>query len=314
MYYDYVSKSTDINITLYFELFEVKNLFRCPYCKKTNSVKAGLRKNLGGFVQKYLCHECGKMFINRKGFEHCHTKPEIIVDALDLRAKGMSLGKIVLHINTKYKVNIQRGTVLKWQKKFGEMIDHFTSSFQLWFSENLHIDEIYLRNKGHKKDEFVYYWDAIDYITKFIVADHISEKKSDEEGKSFLQKIKVGLERPPMRIHTDNSYDYPPAIQNVFPYLTYRVKHIHFPAWKHKFKNNPIERFHNTLRENYKVMRKFVDTTNAYIYLKFFRNYYNFLRPHTTLCGRTPAEAAGFGRWNWWSLIRAIIINDYCTA
>jgi len=282
-------------------------MFRCPHCKKINSVKSGFRKNKNCFVQKYLCHECGKLFINRKGFEHCQTKPEIIVDALDLRAKGMSLGKIVDHINQKYKTNIQRGTVLKWQKKFGEMVDNFTKSFQLWFSENSHADETYLRKKGHRKDEFVYYWDVIDYVTKFLIADHISVEKSDKEGITFIKKLKDGLERPPIKLHTDNSYDYPPAVRAVFPRK--QVKHIRSPAWKHQFKNNPIERFHNTLRENYKVMRNFCSVKTAYEYLKFFRNYYNFLRPHMTLNGKTPAEAAGMGRWNWWSLIRAIIIE-----
>ena len=122
-----------------------------------------------------------------------------------------------------------------------------------------------------------------------------------------MRKLKDGLERPPIRIHTDNSYDYPPAIRSIFPKKI--VKHVRSPAWKHQFKNNPIERFHNTLRENYKVMRKFCSVKTAYDYLRFFRNYYNFLRPHMTLCGQTPAQAAGFGRWNWWSLIRAIILK-----
>jgi putative transposase len=270
-------------------------LFRCPKCKKYNSAKAGLKKNKSGFVQRYHCLECGYHYVNRKGFEHCHTRPEIIVDALDLRAKGMSLGKIVDHINKRYNVNIQRATILKWQNKFGEMIDNFTKSFQLFFSENAHADETYLRKKGHKKNEFVYYWDVIDYMTKFIIADHINDEKNDKEGKKFMRKLKEGLENPHFRIHTDNSFDYPPAIRNVFPTI---VHHVRFPARKHKFKNNPIEIFHNTVRENYKVMRKFYSAITTYNYLRFFRNYYNFLRPHMTLKGLTPAEAAGFGRWN----------------
>ena len=102
--------------------------------------------------------------------------------------------------------------------------------------------------------------------------------------------------------------DYPPAVRAVFPRK--QVKHVRSPAWKHQFKNNPIERFHNTLKENYKVMRKFCSAKTAYEYLSFFRNYYNFLRPHMTLKGKTPAEAAGMGRWDWRSLIRAIIIEQ----
>ena len=282
-------------------------MFICPKCKKTNSVKWGLRKNKSGFVQKYLCKDCGYLFVDRKGFERMRTNPEIIVTALDLRASGMSFGKICEHILKRYNKKVSRKTILDWQKKFGEMIDNFTKQLSLEFSENTHADEIYLRKKGHEKEEFLFYWDAIDYDTKFLVADHISDEKSEDEGKKFMRKIKKSLRKYPIRIHTDNSYDYPNAIRWTFGWRN--VIHVHFPAWKHKFKNNPIERYHNTVRENYKVMRKFFNLKTAYQFLAFFRNYYNFLRPHTTLCGRTPAEAAGFGRWNWWSLIRAIIIS-----
>ena len=153
-----------------------------------------------------------------------------------------------------------------------------------------------------KEGEFVYYWDAIDYDTKFIVSDHISYEKNEIEGKKFMQELKQSLAKPPKNIHTDNSYDYPCAIKLIFGRRS--VTHIHFPAWKKRFKNNPIERFHNTLKENYKIMRRFEDISSAKKYLNFFRNYYNFLRPHKTLLWQTPAQKAGFGKWNWYTLIR----------
>lgn len=277
-------------------------MFKCPNCKKTTSRKAGIRKNKSGFVQKYFCNECNKFFVNRNGFENCQTKPEIIVDALDLRAKGMSFGKITLHLNQKYKTNIKRSTILKWQNKFGEMINNFTKSFQLSHSFNLHADEIFFRAKGQRERNFVYYWDAIDYDTKFLVADHISLEREESEAKKFMQNIKDKIKEKPHFIHTDNSYDYPPAIRKIFG--RGKVKHIHFPAWKHKFKNNAIERYHNTIRENYKVMRRFQNEKTALNFLRFFREYYNFLRPHKSLNWQTPAEVAGFGKFTWWSIIR----------
>jgi len=281
-------------------------MFKCPHCKKFNTVKAGLRKNKSGFVQKYFCNDCEKYFIDRHGFENCQTKPEIIVEALDLRAKGMTLGKIVLHINKKYRTNVSRACVLKWQNKFGEMIENFTKSFQLSHSSNIHADEIYLKCKGQKKGEHTYYWDSIDYETKFLVADHISLVLDEHEGQKFMQNLKKCMFKPPEIVHTDNSYDYPPAIRRTFG--RGKVLHRHFPSWKMRFKNNPIERFHNTLRENYKVMRKFCNLKTAKEYLDFFRNYYNFIRPHKTLNWETPAQRAGFGKWTWYSLIRAILI------
>jgi putative transposase len=279
----------------------VINLFKCPHCKGNSTFKAGIRKNKSGFVPKYFCKKCNKFFTDRGGFENCQTKPKIIVDALDLRAKGLSLGKIADHINQKYKVNIDRSTVLKWQNKFGEMINNFTKSFQLSHSRDIHADEVFFRSKGQRDRNFVYYWDAIDYETKFLVADHISLEREEKEAREFITKIKSGLLEYPTYIHTDNSYDYPPAIRKTFGRR--KVKHQHFPAWKHQFKNNPIERYHNTIRENYKVMRRFQNELTAYNFLRFFKNYYNFLRPHKTLNWQTPAQVAGFGKFNWWTLI-----------
>jgi putative transposase len=153
------------------------------------------------------------------------------------------------------------------------------------------------------KEIEIYYWDCIDYDTKFIVADHMSYERNEYEAKKFLEKLKRTIAKPPNTIHTDNSFDYPPAIRKIFG--RGKVKHEHFPAWKMRFKNNPIERYHNTLKENYKVMRRFCSLQSAYRFLEFFRDYYNFIRPHKTLNFDTPAQKAGFGKWNWWTLIRA---------
>ncbi len=278
-------------------------MFKCPHCKKIDSVNAGLRKNKSGFVQKHLCKNCGKYFVQRNGFEKMKTKPEIIICALDLRAKGMSLGKIKDHLYLTYKIKVSTSNILYWQTKFGKMINNFTKSFQLSHSFHAHADEIFLKTKGQKQLNFTYYWDIIDYETKFLFAEHVSLERNETEGREFMKKAKSNLKELPKVIHTDNSYDYLTAIKKVFGWR--KVLHLHYPAWKHKFKNNPIERYHNTLREGYKVMRKLGNFESAKRYLAFFRNYYNFLRPHKTLGGLTPAQKAGFGYYNWWTLIKS---------
>lgn len=282
-------------------------MFECSHCKQCNSIKHGIRKNKSGFVQIYFCNSCKKFFTRRNGFEHMKTRPEIIVDALDLRAKGLSFGKISDFIFQKYGKKVERSNILYWQKKFGKIINDFTQSFLLPQSVNIHADEVFFRSKGQRDRNFVYYWDAIDYNTKFLVADHVSLERNDFEAGQFMTNIKNQIVELPIYIHTDNSYDYPPSIRKTFG--RGKVKHIHFPAWKMKFKNNPIERYHNTIRENYKVMRRFQNSKTAMQFLTFFKNYYNFLRPHKSLGGQTPANIAGFGKWNWWSIIKIQICN-----
>jgi putative transposase len=283
-------------------------MMQSPYKKNAVAVKAGLRKNRSGWVQKYKCTATGKYFTQRNGFEKMKTKPEIIVDALDLRAKGLSLGKIADHIFTKYGVKVTRANILYWQRKFGEKLNAFSKQFLLPIANNIHADEMFFRLKGSISNEFVYYWDCIDYDTKFLIADHISLWREETECTQFLKKIRSTLTNPPTFIHTDNSYDYPKPIRKVFGKKTF---HMHFPAWKHKFKNNPIERYHNSVREISKNLRKFQTEKTLLQFLQFFGVYYNFLRPHKSLEFQTPAQKAGFGHWNWWTLIKAKLFSFF---
>jgi transposase-like protein len=136
-----------------------------------------------------------------------------------------------------------------------------------------------------------YLWSCLDYDTKFIVAQHFSDERNDKECIKFIGKIKNRTEKPPNQIHTDNSWDYLPAFRKHFP--RNRKIHVHYPAWKKKFKNNPIERYFNTVKQRYKTMRGLDNINSAEKFLDFFTTYYNFIRKHTSLGFITPAQAAG---------------------
>lgn len=258
---------------------------KCPYCKLVNSVRHGVRQTLTGLKRKYLCNSCERHFTPDEGFNRFRHTPEVITVALDLRAKGLSLADVVDHLDQHCKVIVSRKTILDWQKHFTKKIKGFVETLNPILGPDYHADEMFIKIRNTWK----YYWDCLDYKTKFIVADHISNERHFEEAIIFLTKVKRGCETLPERIHTDNSYDYPTAMKKVF---WKSVKHVHYPAWKRKFKNNPIERYHNTLKQRYKPMRNFDNLISAYKFLEFFRIYYNFLRKHTSLNKKTPAQAA----------------------
>jgi transposase-like protein len=260
-------------------------MFRCPHCKKNSAIKRGVKKNKSGWIPRYSCTECGKWFVDRKGFENFRHSPEVITAALDLRAKGLSLSDVVDHLDQHHRVKVSRKTILDWQKKFGGKMKSFTQTLKPFLGGVFHADEMFF--KARKNWHF--YWDCIDYDTKFLVADHVSNVREDKEAKTFLNKIKKGSPQMPRLIHTDCSYDYPPAFRAVFPR---RKIHKSFPAWKKKFKNNPIERLHNTLKQRYKTFRGFDNPRSAESFFDFYRVYYNFVRKHTTLDFKTPAQAA----------------------
>jgi transposase InsO family protein len=53
-----------------------------------------------------------------------------------------------------------------------------------------------------------------------------------------------------------------------------------------------VERSHGTIRQRNKVMRRLDDMITAQTMMDGLRIYYNFIRPHTALNGRTPAQKA----------------------
>lgn len=260
-------------------------MFVCKYCKTGSGVKAGLRKNKVGFTQRYVCTKCNKYFVKRGGFENFRHSPEVITAALDLRAKGLSLADVVDHLDQHHRVLVSRQTISDWGKKFGRKLKHFTQTLRPHLGNVFHADEMFFK----VRKDWNYYWDCIDYETKFLVADHVSDERNDSEAVEFLNKIKTGSPQLPDVVHTDCSYDYPPAFRKVFPR---RRIHKSYPAWKKHFKNNPIERLHNTLKQRYKVFRGFHSLKTSAHFFNFYKQYYNFIRKHMSLGGRTPAQAA----------------------
>lgn len=277
----------------------------CPYCGGSSCVRHGLRKNVVAWKRKYLCKDCNRHFTPDDGFLNFRHKPEIITAALDLRAKGLSLADVVDHLDQHYRVKVSRQTISDWQNKFGKKLKSFTQSLTPHIDGDVHADEVFLKVRKN----FHYFWDCMDYVTKFVVGDHFSNERNWREAEEFLSKVKTTTQDQVWRIHTDNSFDYPLPIKNVFGK---GIFHQHFPAWKKKFKNNPIERFHNTLKQRYKTFRGFDNQQSAEKFLDFWIVYYNFIRKHTTLKGKTPAQAAkielNLGRNRMRSLIERLLI------
>lgn len=244
-----------------------------------------MKKNKSGWIKRYYCLECHKWFVDRKGFERFRNSPEVITAALDLRAKGLSLSDVVDHLDQHYHVTVSRKTVLDWQNKFGKKLKSFTQTLIPHIDGDIHADEIFLKVGKC----FNFFWDCIDYVTKFIVGTHFSTERNWEEAKKFLSRAKKTTQNQVWRIHTDDSFDYPLPIKKVFGK---EVFHQHYPSWKKKFKNNPIERFHNTIKQRYKTFRGFDNIKSASDFMTFWTVYYNFIRKHTTLGVKTPAQAA----------------------
>ena len=80
--------------------------------------------------------------------------------------------------------------------------------------------------------------------------------------------------------------------------------------------NNLIERFHGTLKARTKIMRGLKDITTAKLFTQGWLLYYNYLRPHESLKGRTPAQVSGakYPYKNWQDIVAGRRIDTISQA
>lgn len=107
---------------------------------------------------------------------------------------------------------------------------------------------------------------------------------------------------------TDGLYAYKRAVNKEFSTNNYETKHLWNVGLQHHPNNNHVERLHGTIRNREKTMRglKIEDTP----IVDGNRIYYNFIKPHEALDGKTPSEEAGItidGDNKWLTLMKTAL-------
>lgn len=262
-------------------------MIKCCHCSAQNYIRKGSRKTKNnGLKAVYFCCSCRRSFSEDDGFKFCKKEKKAITIALDLRAKGLSLAQVKSHLGDMHGIIVSRQAISDWEKKFGKKIKNFTDTQKPQLGNSSNVDEVFLKVKGL----WEYYYNGIDELTKFHISGLLSPEIDYNTTKGFFENLKYRSFNQIKTVNTDGRHDYKKPFKKVFGR---KFKHVYYPARRKKFKNNPIERYHNTLKQRYKVMRGFKSHDSAQAFLDFFQIYYNFIRLHMSLNGKTPAEAAG---------------------
>jgi putative transposase len=290
----------------------------CLYCGSAEIVKIGMRHNLNGDAQRFLCRACNRKFVKNEGFEKVKATPKAITIALDSYFKGMSQRKIVEHLKMVEGVKVTQPCVLKWIRKYIDLMKPYVDKFTPQVSGIWHSDEtmIKVRNTEPTKDgNYSWAWNLMDHDTRFLLASEVTKHRDIEDARKVLAKARKNSgEQSPDFIVTDKLLAYRKAIKSEF--LTYGQKketpitrHVRLKNIREGTNNNVVERLHGTQKERPKVMRGLDHDESAGKMMEANRIYYNFIRLHSALNGQTPAEKAGIdlglGEGNKWEqLIR----------
>jgi transposase-like protein len=274
--------------------------FCCKFCGSENFIKYGVRHG----KQNYMCKECNRKFVNNQYFEKMKCSPKIICLTLDLYFKGISLRKISDHLKQFYDIKVYFTTIYRWIDYYIRIMDEYVRQFQPKTGEIWNADEMMVKIGN----DWFYLWNVIDDETRFHLASVISKERTKNDARKVMITAKKRSHgKRPQFIITDGLKSYIKAIDEEFHTLKRDTIHVGNvgirgkKAGKDIFDNNLVERLHGTIRERNKTQRGL-----KYEYTPFVRGhqvYYNFIRPHKSLFGNTPAEIAnidlnlGVNKW-----------------
>ncbi len=293
----------------------------CPSCNSAEIVRDGLRKTKHGQSQRYSCKVCHHRFIPPSAFLKVKSNPQVITASLDFYFKGCSLHSIQDHLAQFYDVHVSHVAVLKWIRKYTRMMKEFTDRLAPNASGVWHVDEMMVKVKrtrpmkvGNpaKEEHYAWLWNLMDRETRFLLASQIHKKREVADARLVFAEGKAIARTTPLAVVHDGLTSYDDAFNKEFyrnrkPQVT-NIRSI--GATKHG-RNQHVERLNGTIRDREKSMRGMYSDTSAQSLMDGNGIYYNFIRPHMALGGKTPAEEAevDFGlegnRWN------ALITQSY---
>ncbi len=268
----------------------------CPECKSHDIIKSGIRKTDFGEAQRYKCKSCGHRFTIDKGFSRMKNEPKAITLSMDLYFKGISYRKVCDHLKQFYGLEVSQTTPMRWVEKYLRILSEYVEQYKANVGNVWHSDEmtVFIKKEGEKR-YYEWIWNLMDADTRYLLACRVTKSRFVDDSKKPLQDAKERAIKRPDAIVTDGLQAYQTAIPNEFYDKTASIRnpHIRLYDFETKPNNNILERLNGTFRERAKVMRGLYSDETAENFMDASRVYYNYLRPHMALDGKTPAEAAG---------------------
>ena len=273
----------------------------CKFCNSSDIIKKGIRKNRNYNLQIFKCRTCKKRFSTNLGFERMKASPQMITSAMQLYFSGESLRNTQKFLELQ-GVQIGHVTIYNWIKKYVGLMESYLEKITPQLSDKWRTDEIYLKIKGNKK----YLYAMLDDETRFWIAKQVSDKKYMEDVRPMFKEAQKVANKKPKTLISDGANNFSYAFKK--EYASWRtprpqhIRHIHFLNDKN---NNKMERFNGEIRDREKVMRGLKKLNTPII--EGYKIYHNYIRQHSALDNKTPAEVSGIkveGNNKWITLIQ----------
>jgi len=279
----------------------------CPSCEgHGKTVRRGYYKSRSGIVQRYQCKRCGIKFSTRTGFKGMKYTANVITTALDLYFKGLSLRSIADHLNQIHGFHASHLTVYRWVRKYMQLIVCYVKRLKPVVSKSWHADDMRVSVNGASRN----LWNLMDHRTRYLITIQMTKHRGAREAKQLLMNALKSTERKRLALISDGLSSYQRAVRDLQKNdKRLRIKHLPDCGLAKQKSNNRLERLNGTLRERVRLMRGLANDRSSRKLAEAYAAYYNHIRRHSALRGKTPGQAAK--TWlptesnRWHSLIKA---------
>ncbi len=239
-------------------MFTADKKIVCRYCRSQNVRKYGIVEGM----QRYFCNDCRHKFSDNDCLYRMKTPYYQVSSALEAYYQGQSINDIRNNLRWCYGNYPSGKTVYGWILKYSQIAsDQFKDSrpqvSPVWAT---FLTEIKLAGKDY------HCLDILGCKTGFLLASGRSLDQGDNIVDRLMEYASQKSGKSPERVMTDGGKSEDVRI---------------------------ARRWASILQERSKILNGLKSLEAVDRFLEGFLVYYNFLRPHDLLHGRTPAEAAG---------------------
>lgn len=254
----------------------------CKYCNSDSVVKFGKLDS----VQRYWCKICKRKFIPNDSLFRMKTPANQVSSALSMYYEGMSINAIRRHLLQENQNYPSSKTVFEWIQKYTDEAVRCFKNYHPQVGNVWIADETVLQIDGAN----IWMYDIIDEKTRFLLATRIATARTTKDAQLLMEQAEKRAGIKPKMVITDKQRSYLDGIELAYGSDT---EHLQSSPFVPTDDTQRIERFHGTLKQRTKVMRGLKSIESANQFIDGYLAYYNFLRPHESLSGKTPAEVAG---------------------
>jgi len=195
-------------------------------------------------------------------------------------------------------ITVDHSTIYDWICKYSTMVSKYLNEIVPRTGNWIRADEVWIKVAGEQK----YLFASMDDDTRYWLASDLADTKFQHNADNLLELTKKAIGKNPTQFITDGLPAYQKASKKVFGKSTHHTRHIHI---QRDMNNNKMERLNGEIRDREKVMRG-IKKEDSMIF-DGYQIYHNYVRPHMSLDGKTPAEKCGIevkGNNKWITLIQ----------